>query len=76
MVSQHTANEISIIRQIINAQDLLEDAEHKINLIAQSTPDAYRLAGDVSIDVETALEAIQNIETSAHKFFNGLQRSS
>lgn len=73
MASNQIVSTLNIMSQIIKAQDLLEDAQCKTKQIIQSTPALYPLAGDVSIDIETALEATQDAETAAHILFDGLQ---
>lgn len=75
MASQQIVSTLNLMGQIIKAQDLLEEAQRKTAQIIKTTPTLYPLAGDVQIDIETALEATQDAETAAHKLFNNLQGS-
>jgi len=58
--------------QLIMAQDQLQSAIHKAEQIIKITPDLYPVAEDVRIDIETALEAIQDAEIPSNRLFNNI----
>ena len=72
MASQHTVSTLSIMSQIITAQDQLQSAIEKAEQIITLTPDLYPIAEDVRIDIETALEAIHDAEISSNRLFNNI----
>jgi len=72
MISQHKVTTLKIISQIITAQDQLQSAIEKAQEIIKITPDLYPVAEDVRIDMETALEAIQDAEISSNRLFNNI----
>ena len=73
MASQQMINSLNIMTQIISAQELLQDAQRRAQVIIQQTPNLFPLAGDVDIDIETAIEALQDADKAAHLLFNNIQ---
>ena len=73
MASPQIINSLNIMTQIITAQELLQDAQRKAKIIIQQTPNLCPLAGDVDIDIETAIEALQDADKAAHLLFNNIQ---
>jgi len=72
MDSQHIVQSLSIMSEVIKAQDQLQAAISQAEQIIKKTPDLYPLAEDVRIDIETALEAIQDAEISSNRLFNNI----
>jgi len=72
MASQHIVQSLSIMSEVIKAQDQLQTAISQAEQIIKITPDLYPLAEDVRIDIETALEAIQDAEISSNRLFNNI----
>lgn len=73
MASQNLTQSLSIMGELITAQDHLIASQQRIEEIITNTPNLYPLAGDVQIDIETALEALQDADISAGKLFNNIQ---
>ncbi len=73
MTSPEFAQTLSIMSELVLAQDYLIASQQRIEQIINNTPTLYAYAGDVRIDIETALEALQDADASTLKLFNNLQ---
>ncbi len=72
MASQQMLQTLNIMSQVIRAQDQLQHAIGLAQDIINKTPTLYAIAEDLRIDLETALEAIQDAEISSSTLFNNI----